>query len=85
MGNLALAYANLGETNRAIECCEQRLAIGRETADRRGEAAALASLGMAYWQLGQFPRAAKYHEEALKIDREIGNRRDKQVIWATWP
>ncbi len=37
LGNLGIAYANLGETRRAIQFYEQALAHDREIGDRRGE------------------------------------------------
>jgi len=75
LGNLGLAYANLGETRKAIELHEQRLIIAREIGDRRGEGNALGNLGLAYAALGEPRKAIKYHEQALAIDREIGDRR----------
>src|SRR5208282_472567 len=41
LGNLGLTNADLGETRRAIEFYEQRLAIAREIGDRRGEGSVL--------------------------------------------
>ena len=75
LGNLGIAYANLGETRRAIEFYEQVLAIDREIGDRRGEGADLGNLGSAYDDLGEYRRAIQFHEHALVIDREIGDRR----------
>ena len=37
LGNLGLAYADLGESRKAIENYEQALKIDREIGDRRGE------------------------------------------------
>src|SRR6185436_6216877 len=53
LGNLGLAYADLGETRRAIEFHEQDLAIAREIGDRRGEGRTLGNLGVAYADLGE--------------------------------
>jgi tetratricopeptide (TPR) repeat protein len=75
LGNLGLAYADLGEVRRAIEYHEQALAIAREIGDRHGEGAALGNLGAAYYRLGEVRRAIEYHEQALAISREIGDRR----------
>ncbi len=74
LGNLGVAYAELGQVERAIECHEQALAIDREIGDRRGEGNQLTSLGTAYRNLGQAERAIEYYEQALAIQREIGNR-----------
>ena len=75
LGNLGLAYADLGEYRRAIEYQEQRLAIARESGDRKGEGNALGNLGSAYYSLGDYRRAIEYYEQQLEITREIGDRR----------
>jgi len=75
LGNLGLAYRDLGETRRAIAHYEQALKIAREIGDRRGEGADLGNLGLAYADLGEVRRAIEYHEQALAIRREIGDRR----------
>jgi tetratricopeptide (TPR) repeat protein len=75
LGNLGLAYADLGETRRAVEFHERDLAIRREIGDRRGEGNALNNLGIAYAALGETRRAIEFYEQALEIDRETGNRR----------
>ena len=75
LGNLGLAYADLGDARRAIAYYEQALVIDREIGDRRGEGADLGNLGLAYAALGDARRAIVYYEQALVIDREIGDRR----------
>ncbi len=75
LGNLGNAYAELGETGRAIEYHKQALKIVRETGDRRVEGGVLGNLGNAYAALGETRRAIEYYEQHLKIAREIGDRR----------
>jgi tetratricopeptide (TPR) repeat protein len=75
LGNLGLAYADLGETRRAIQFYEQRLTIAREIVDRQGEGNALTNLGLAYGDLGETRQAVLFYEQALLIDREISDRR----------
>jgi tetratricopeptide (TPR) repeat protein len=77
LGNLGLAYAALGETNRAIEFHDQRLAIAREIDDRRGQGKALGNLGLAYAALGETNRAIEFYDQALALDREVGDRRSE--------
>ncbi|HEX6183769.1 MAG TPA: tetratricopeptide repeat protein, partial [Pyrinomonadaceae bacterium] len=74
-GNLGLAYSNLGETRRAIECYQQQLTIAREMGDRHNEGSALGNLGIAYSNLGEPRRAVEFHAQYLAIAREIGDRR----------
>jgi tetratricopeptide (TPR) repeat protein len=75
LGNLANAFAALGEPRKAMEYYEQALAIDREIGDRRGEGADLGNLGNAYADLGETRKAIEYHVQALAIAREIGDRR----------
>ena len=75
LGNLGIAYADLGQAERAIGFYEQHLAIAREIGDRRGEGNALGNLGIAYAGLGQAERAIGFYEQQLAIAREIGDRR----------
>jgi tetratricopeptide (TPR) repeat protein len=75
LGNLGLAYADLGEMRRAVEFYEQHLNIARETSNRHGEGQALGNLGVAYARLGEARRAVEFQEQRLEIAREVGDRR----------
>jgi hypothetical protein len=75
LGNLGSAYADLGETRRAIEFYEQQLVIACEIGNRRGEGNALDNLGSAYYSLGDARRAIEFYEQQLVVTREIGDRR----------
>ena len=73
--HLGLAYADLGQVERAIEQYEAALAVAREIGDRRMEGSVLGNLGLAYADLGQVERAIELYEAALAVAREIGDRR----------
>ncbi len=75
LGNLGIAYENLGDYTKAIERYQQELQIAREIGDRRGEGNALGNLGLAYENLGDYTKAIEHYQQALQIDREIGDRR----------
>jgi tetratricopeptide (TPR) repeat protein len=75
LGNLGIAYKDLGETRKAIEYHEQCLTVLREIGDRRGEGASLGNLGVAYYNLGETRKAIEFYEQHLTIAREIGDRR----------
>jgi tetratricopeptide (TPR) repeat protein len=79
LGNLGNAYADLGETRKAIEFYEQRIAIALEIGDRRGEGNALGNLGNAYAALGETRKAIEFYEQYLAITREIGDRRGEGI------
>ncbi len=75
LGNLGVAYKNLGKIEHAIQFYEQRLFIARELGDRRGEGNVLGNLGTAYAALGEIQRAIQFYEQRLLIARELGDRR----------
>jgi tetratricopeptide (TPR) repeat protein len=79
LGNLGVAYRNLGEPHHAIDLYEQQLAIAREIGDRNGDGAALGNLGNAYAALGEPRRAIDFYEQHLAIAREIGDRRSESA------
>ena len=75
LGNLGIAYKNLGEYKKAIVFYEQSLIIAREIGDRLGEGYALGNLGNGYADLGDAKKAIEFYEQALIIAHEIGDRR----------
>jgi len=75
LGNLGVAYKNLGDARKAIEYHEQALVIDREIGDRVGEGQDLGNLGTAYYSLGDARKAIEFYEQALVIAREIGDQR----------
>jgi tetratricopeptide (TPR) repeat protein len=75
LGNLGLAYANLGDVRKAIGYYEQQLEITREIGDRRGEGNALGNVGNAHAALGDVRKAIGFYEAQLVIARVIGDRR----------
>jgi tetratricopeptide (TPR) repeat protein len=91
LGNLGLAYVDLGEVRQAIGYYEQALAIDSEIAKtspseeeqvaaRRREANDLGNLGVAYNQLGEMPQAIEYIEQALAVTRVIGDK-PHEGVW----
>ncbi|NIM04953.1 MAG: tetratricopeptide repeat protein [Armatimonadetes bacterium] len=75
LGNLGIAYRQLGKPDRAIECFAQTLTIHREVGDRLGEGLDLGNLGNAYLDLKELGRATECLEQQLAIMREVGYRR----------
>ena len=71
LGNLGVAYTILGETRRAIQFYEQRLAIAREIGDRRGEGTVLWNMSLVLDQLGERAQAIQHAEQALIIREQI--------------
>ncbi len=79
LGNLGLAYYNLGEVRRAIEFYEQRLVIAREIGDRRGEGTVLWNMSLVFDKLGDRAQAIACAEASLKIREEIEDPRAAKV------
>lgn len=73
LGNLGLAYADLGDARQAIEFYEQALAIDREIGDRRGEAFGSWNLGLAYEKQGEIEKAIQAMQICVDFEREIGH------------
>jgi len=80
LGNIGLAYADLGEARKAIDYYEQALAIAREIGNRQNEGTCLGRQGQACSDLGEPRKAIEYHEHALAIARDIGDRRS-EAYW----
>ena len=71
LGNLGVAYKNLGEVRKAIEFYEQQLVIAREIGDRQGEASASWNLGLIYEAQGDLQRAADLMQVRVNYLREL--------------
>ena len=71
LGNLGVAYKNLGEVRKAIEFYEQRLVIAREIGDRRGEGNALWNSADEFKKLGERDEALSRARAALAIYEAI--------------
>ena len=71
LGNLGLAYADLGDARKAIGFYEQQMDIAREIGDRRGEGNALWNSALALDTLGERAQAIARAEASLKIYEEI--------------
>lgn len=71
LGNLGLAYSNVGQPERAIEYYEQALSLARKNGDRRSEGNWLGNLGLAYRDMEQIDRARQYLQQSVAIFDDI--------------
>jgi tetratricopeptide (TPR) repeat protein len=71
LGDLGVAWSDLGETRKSIEHYEQHLAIAREIGDRRGAYAALLNMAVAHETLGDRMAALDCARESLILIRQI--------------
>ena len=72
LGNLGECYADLGQTEKAIEHYQQALAIARETGNRGNEGLWLGYLGECYADLGQTEKAVEHYQQAIEIGDDTG-------------
>ena len=66
----------------AIECCEQKLRIGRELEKRITQASAMSDLSYCYGCLKQYTKAIEYGEQALVIACELNHKEEKGMALA---
>ena len=75
LGNLGLAYADMGEPQRAIAYHQQALSLSGRLRDRQAEGAQWTRLGDTYQKLDEPEQAIKCHQSALDIHQGMGDRR----------
>jgi CHAT domain-containing protein len=79
LGNLGLAYLNLGDYTKAINYTQHWLAIALDIKDRQSEGKALINLGIAYRNLGNYAKAIEYQQQQLAIARELKDRQSEGI------
>ena len=73
LSDLGLAYTDLGEMTKAVQCFEQCLKILLAIGNRQGEGNALINIGNIYFSLGETRRSIEFHEKALVINGGKGS------------
>ena len=84
LGNLGIAYSDLGEPRKAIEYYEQALKIDKEIGYRRGEEIVLEIWGThtVIWESQE--KQLNIMNKHLKIAQEIGDRRGEGRSLEIW-
>jgi tetratricopeptide (TPR) repeat protein len=75
MGNLGLAYSELGNFSLATDYFEQAMKLAEQIGDRQHQGAWLGNLGNVLARLGEHQKAIEYHQRHLDIAREIKDAR----------
>jgi len=75
LNNLADAFEELGQRERAVVLLRRALDLNRELGNEYGEAVALTNLGDALLHLDQVPEAAQVLEEARALDAKMDHLR----------
>ncbi|MGC9356885.1 MAG: ATP-binding protein, partial [Anaerolineae bacterium] len=73
--NLGLTHLNRHRYRRAVERCEQGLALYRQSEDIRGIAEALNALGNIYYMGGDYEQAGKAYRESATHFKQLGDLR----------
>ncbi|AKB44301.1 tetratricopeptide repeat protein [Methanosarcina vacuolata] len=74
LGNLGIAYNQIGETKKAIEYYELALELSRNIGNRNSEGSLLCNLGISYRDLSKFEKSIEYFEQALQIAKDLKNK-----------
>lgn len=74
LNTLASLYRQTGERQRAVDDCNQALALERASGDRLGEATSLTTLGRIDTDLGQEQTALDLFNQVLPVWRQLGSR-----------
>jgi tetratricopeptide (TPR) repeat protein len=78
LGNLGRAYADLGETRKAIDFYEQALTLDREFGDRMGEAIDLEDIGYAFFNFEEYEKASENYQKAILFADQISFPKTQQ-------
>ena len=70
----SLIAASLGENRRAVDLCEEALALARQLGDHARTAESLCNLSRATRELGEYVRATTLAQEALVLQRAARHR-----------
>ena len=63
-----------GDSDRAVELCEEGLILARELGDKKDIAFSLTNLGAVKYFRGEFEQARQYAEEGIALSREVGDK-----------
>jgi tetratricopeptide (TPR) repeat protein len=75
LGNLGLAYHELGDLSRDTEYFGQALQLAEKNGDKYHQGVWLGNLGNIYSLIGDHEKAIEYHERHLDLSREISDAR----------
>jgi tetratricopeptide (TPR) repeat protein len=77
LGNIGLAYMELGEVQKAIEYFERALRLAEQIGETLHQGIWAGNLGNAHASLGQHEKAVEYHQKHLSVALEQNNLRNQ--------
>lgn len=79
IGNIGIAYRDLGHYEKAIEYFNRSLKLAKQCNSRVVERRQVSNLGGTYRIIGNPDKAIKYHNKALKIAEDLGKKKEKGI------
>lgn len=73
------AWREIGQTRKALDCCERALELAKAENHHTLERRALDSLGTAWAHMGDPEKAYGYHDQSLAMARDAGSRTAQAV------
>ncbi|HVF67063.1 MAG TPA: CHAT domain-containing protein [Pyrinomonadaceae bacterium] len=80
LNNIGTTYAEMGDTDRALDYFNQSLALYQSLGQRRGQADSLDNLGYAHYLLGAYDEALARYEQALALYTQVGDRQGESYV-----
>jgi tetratricopeptide (TPR) repeat protein len=80
LNNIGMTYADMGDTERALEYFDQALAIYQSLGQKRGQADALDNLGYANYLLNSYDAALARYEQALALYQQVGDKQCESYV-----
>jgi len=78
--HLGIAYNNVGNSDRSLDCFFKALQIMEEIDDQDGIAYSYICIGQAYFYLDTFDKALRYFQQALEIREKLGDKQDVSQV-----
>jgi signal transduction histidine kinase len=80
LNSLALAYTEMANYDKALECHFQSLVIREREGNNQDISISLFNIGLVYYKLNNFEHAINYYNKALRLKREINYLYDIDLL-----
>lgn len=80
LNSIGMTYADMGDTDRALEYFNQSLALCQSLSQKRGQADALDNLGYANYLRGAYAEALALYQQALALYQQVGDKQRESYV-----
>ena len=80
LNNIGMTYAEMGDTDRALDYFNQALSLYQSLQQKRGQADSLDNLGYAHFLLGAYDEALPRYEQALALYVQVGDKQCESYV-----